>query len=310
VGSPEVTVVIPTKDRWQLLSRSLGSALEQEDVDFEVLVVDDGSTDETLERVAELRDPRLRVLRHEHSMGVASARNLGVEHARGRWIAFLDDDDFWAPRKLRAELDGARSGANFIYTGMVVIDDTGGLVESRPLEPDELCRTLVRHNFLGAPSTVMVATDLVRRSGGFDQRLSALADWDLWLRLILDERAILAACPEALVAYVLHEENMHRAHADAIRAEFRYLAAKHRRHGRKVGGPALFQWIAGSQRRSGRRLHAAGTYLESAARYRSPGHLARGVGVLLGEHAMALGRRPTAPPLTPIPTWVSRYMDS
>jgi glycosyltransferase involved in cell wall biosynthesis len=309
VESAEVTVVIPTKDRWPLLSRSLGSVLAQEDVDFEVIVVDDGSADDTVKRLPELSDPRLRVLRHERSMGVASARNLGVAHARAKWVAFLDDDDFWAPRKLRAELDGARSGANFLYTGMVVIDDRDGVVETRPPAPDELRRTLIRHNFLGAPSTVMVCSDLVRRAGGFDEGLSALADWDLWLRLILDERAILVACPEPLVAYVLHAENMHRAHADSIMAEFRYLVAKHRRHGREVGGPALFQWVAGSQRRSGRRRHAARTYLESAARYRSAGDLARGVGVLLGERAMELGRRPTPPPLTRVPAWVSRFWD-
>jgi len=309
VQSADVTVVIPTKDRWPLLSRSLASVLGQEDVDFEVIVVDDGSADGTLERLGELPDPRLRVLRHERCMGVASARNLGVAHARAKWVAFLDDDDFWAPRKLRAQLDGARSGANLVYTGMIVIDDRDGLVETCPLDPDDLRRTLARHNFLGAPSTVMVSTDLVRRAGGFDERLSALADWDLWLRLIFDEGAILVACPEPLVAYVLHAENMHRAQAESIMAEFRYLAAKHRRYGRQVGGPTLFQWVAGSQRRSGRRGHAARTYLESAARYRKPGDLARGVGVLLGERAMALGRHQTAPPLERVPTWVSRLMD-
>ena len=76
-------------------------------------------------------------------------------------------------------------------------------------------------------------------------------------------------------------------------AEFRHLAAKHRSVGRRVGGPSFFRWVAASQRHSGRRVQAARTYLQSALRYGSAGDLARGVGVLLGERAMALGQRPT-----------------
>ena len=305
----EITVVIPTKDRWPLLMRSLRSALAQEDVELEVIVVDDGSAKGTLDRLGELGDHRVRMMRHEQSRGVASARNLAVERALGKWIAFLDDDDLWAPQKLRVQLDGTSGGAHFVYTGVVIIDEEIGPIQVHPPEPDELRRSLVRDNFVGAPSTVMVSTDLVRRVGGFDERLSALADWDLWLRLIVDERAILTACPEPLVAYVLHPQNMHRVEADSTMAEFRHLAAKHRSAGRRVGGPSFFRWVAASQRRSGRRVQAARTYLESALRYGSAGDLARGVGVLLGERAMALGQRPTSNALTDIPNWVSRQMD-
>src|SRR5919109_858912 len=100
--APDVTVVIPTKDRWDLLSTAaLPSALGQEDVDLEVVVVDDGSTDETPDHVVGLRDPRLRIVRHDRSLGVAQARNAGIRAANSDWIAFLDDDDVWAPRKLR-----------------------------------------------------------------------------------------------------------------------------------------------------------------------------------------------------------------
>lgn len=300
-------MVIPTKDRWPLLSRALDSVLAQEDVAIEVVVVDDGSTDGTSRRLAELRDSRLRLVRNERSRGVASARNLGLAHAGAGWVAFLDDDDIWAPRKLRAELDRAADGASFIYTGMVVIGDEAGPTQIHPLPPDELRRNLLHDNGVGAPSTVMVRTDLVRRVGGFDERLSALADWDLWIRLILDERATVSACPEPLVAYVLHAHNMHRAEADSILAEFRRLAAKNRGRGGSFGGPTFFHWVASSQRRSGRRLAAARTYLEAAARYRSVGDFARGVGVLLGEPAMALGRRPRPPVLTQVPPWVGRH---
>ena len=91
---PEVTVVIPTSNRWQLLSTcALASADAQVDVDHEVIVVDDGSSDETPARLAERHD--VRVVRHRTRLGVSRARNSGIAAARGEWIAFLDDDDLW-----------------------------------------------------------------------------------------------------------------------------------------------------------------------------------------------------------------------
>ncbi|HWC32537.1 MAG TPA: glycosyltransferase family 2 protein, partial [Actinomycetota bacterium] len=124
---PEVTVVIPTRDRWSLLATAaLPAALVQEDVDLEVVVVDDGSRDETPERLAELTDPRLRVIRNLEPLGVAQARNAGIAAARGRWLAFLDDDDLWSPRKLRTQLDAARAaGASFVYAGVINVDEYG-----------------------------------------------------------------------------------------------------------------------------------------------------------------------------------------
>src|SRR5258708_17351459 len=123
----EISVVIPTRDRWPLLeSRALRSALEQEDVDHEVIVVDDGSTDETSERLEGLGDPRLRAVRLNRSGGMAHARNAGIETALGTWVAFLDDDDVWSPCKLRRQLDAARSArADLVYAGAVAVDEHG-----------------------------------------------------------------------------------------------------------------------------------------------------------------------------------------
>src|SRR5213592_4830183 len=107
---PEVSVVIPTHSRWDLLSTAaLPAALAQEAVVLEIVIVDDGSTDSTAERLAEITDTRVRVIRHERARGVAQARNAGIGAARGTWIALLDDDDLWAPDKLRTQLDTATS---------------------------------------------------------------------------------------------------------------------------------------------------------------------------------------------------------
>lgn len=88
-----MTVVIPTRNRWSiLLGAALPAALGQEGVDHEVVVVDDGSTDETSDRIAAIGEQRLRVVRHDRSLGVGRARNAGIDAAQGAWIAFLDDD--------------------------------------------------------------------------------------------------------------------------------------------------------------------------------------------------------------------------
>ncbi len=96
----DVSVVIPTRNRSALLTRTLRSALRQERVAIEVIVVDEASIDETPAVLAAVGDPRLKVLRHETPRGLSSARNHGAEQACGEWLAFLDDDDLWAPSKL------------------------------------------------------------------------------------------------------------------------------------------------------------------------------------------------------------------
>lgn len=121
----EATVVIPTRDRWAIFSgAALPAALGQENINLEVVVVDDGSADGTADRLPALDDPRLRVLRHERSLGVARARNAGIEAARGEWIAFLDDDDIWSPRKLQTQIDaGTAAGGAFVYAGVLFLDE-------------------------------------------------------------------------------------------------------------------------------------------------------------------------------------------
>src|ERR687898_2985729 len=93
----DVSVVVPTHDRPRLLMQTLGSILRQQAVDFEVIVVDDGSRDGTAEVVSWLGDARVRLLRHDRSKGVSAARNTGIAAAHGEWLAFCDDDDLWAP---------------------------------------------------------------------------------------------------------------------------------------------------------------------------------------------------------------------
>ena len=123
--APEVSVVVPTHDRGDLLTRTLRTILWQRDVDLEVLVVDDGGPDPAVAAhvVAELADDRVVLARNAVPAGVSAARNRGIAAARGAWVAFCDDDDLWAPDKLALQLAAAhRSGRGWVYSGAVKID--------------------------------------------------------------------------------------------------------------------------------------------------------------------------------------------
>jgi glycosyltransferase involved in cell wall biosynthesis len=308
---PDVSVVIPTKDRWPLVRRAVDCALDQRDVEVEVIVVDDGSGDGTAAWLAALGEPRLRVQRNERPRGPAAARNLALASARGPWTAFLDDDDLWAPRKLRAQLDAAAAAAaSFAFGDALVVDETLAPTgyDASP-ETDGLLVDLLKHNSVpGGCSNVVARTDLLRRLGGFDERLAVLADWDLWIRLAEAGRGARVAAP--LVAYVEHARGLHVRSARGGIDELEYMRRKHRdlwaRHDVDMGGHAWFPlWFAAAVRSNGETATAVRLYLEIALRFRSPGALARALvapfTARVARHDLGSSRRDPGPP----PVWLS-----
>jgi glycosyltransferase involved in cell wall biosynthesis len=222
---PAVTVVIPTRNRLPLLRQALASALAQTGVDIEVVVVDDGSTDGTNAYLQALRDPRLQVVDGAGG-GVSRARNAGLAAARNEWVAFLDDDDLWAPDKLAAQLDAARAGCGWVSVGSVDVDERlvvrGG--DKPPLAQRDTPRLLLANHVPGGGSGTIVRTDLLRRLGGFDPCLSTFADWDVWIRLSTE--CDMASVRRPLVAYRVHPQSM--SHTDSrLFEELALLARKH-----------------------------------------------------------------------------------
>jgi hypothetical protein len=291
-AQPEVTVVIPTRNRWELLStHAIPSALSQEDVELEVVVVDDGSSDGTAARVAAIGDPRLRVVRHEEARRLAGARNAGVAVANGEWVAFLDDDDLWSPRKLRAQLDAAEaSSSNWVYADTVAVDVDLNVLEADDFpEPERLPELLLTGNHVpGGGSGVIARREVVRRLGGFDEELLFFTDWDLWLRLARD--SIPAACAEVLVARLVHPTNMLFREGPRVLDSLERMIGKHREV-TPDDRLAIAEWVAHRYHLAGKRLRAARLYADAAVRYQSPGNIPAAAGALFGARGLAAASR-------------------
>jgi glycosyltransferase involved in cell wall biosynthesis len=280
-----MSVVIPTHNRQDLFDITLAAVLDQRGVDFEVIVVDDGSDPP----VSIPADARVRVIRNESPLGVAATRNRGIAAATRRWVAFTDDDDIWAPDKLLAQWHRLveSDGALWSSCGAVQIDDDLAIFESNqpPLGREVGDRLLVSNPIPGGASGVVVDTELVRRVGAFDESLSVCADYDLWIRLAL--AAPHAPVNRPLVAYRVHDGGMSRS-LENIRAELGIIEAKYaaeRASRDVVVADAINLWIGDRHQRSGRRIAAARAFLRSSRTVGRPRSVGRALEAIVWPSA-------------------------
>lgn len=184
---PFVSVVIPTYSRLGFLGRALASVKSQTFDDYEIIVVDDGSSDGTSEFVRKLSDPRIRCLRHASNRGAPAARNTGCEAARGAWIAFLDSDDEWFPQKLEKQIrllnDTTNSTAALVTCGW---GREGRTIV--PMSQGHDHERILRWDLPIITSTILARAEVLRKIGLFDVELPAYQEWDLTLRLSKDHQ--------------------------------------------------------------------------------------------------------------------------
>ncbi len=208
---PLISVIVPTFNRWPVLSRALDSVRAQRFRDFELIVVDDGSTDGTAEELKRAGLP-LRLFATARK-GVAAARNFGVSRARGDSIAFLDSDDAWLPRKLetQAAFMAGRPGAKICQTEEIWIRN-GVRVNARAVhrKPDGDIYPRCLDLCLVSPSAVMISRELFERFGGFDESFPVCEDYDLWLRIGAQFPVPLIAEP-LVVKYGGHADQLSRS---------------------------------------------------------------------------------------------------
>lgn len=189
-NQPAVSVIIPTYNRAHLIGRAIQSVLDQTYEDYEIIVVDDRSTDNTEEVINEFRkkDERIRYIRHEKNKGGSAARNTGIKAAQGVYIAFHDSDDEWFPRKLAKQMEffsTAKAVVGVTYTGFWRIegDKKVYIPWSWVAKKDgNIHQELLKGNFVGTPS-IVTRKECFERAGLFDESLPRLQDWDLVLRL-------------------------------------------------------------------------------------------------------------------------------
>lgn len=192
-----VSIIIPTYNRGNVIGRAIDSILRQTYSSYEVLVIDDGSTDDTESVIAEFGNSRIRYIPLKQNQGAAHARNIGIEEAASEYIAFLDSDDEWMPEKLEVQMKKMMSVSDeygLVYSRMGGKDRTG---KSRytcpPLEcprrilEGDLFRLLLLQNVIGTP-TVLARKTCLKQAGGFKETLQCLEDWEFFLRIAREWR--------------------------------------------------------------------------------------------------------------------------
>jgi glycosyltransferase involved in cell wall biosynthesis len=188
-SSPRVSVIVPTYNRAGLLIRAIDSILSQTFTEFEVIVIDDASTDGTAAVLSGIADPRVRVLRHDANGGGGAARNTGIVAARAEYLAFLDSDDVWLPRTLETLMKaiGEAPPEVGVCYGRFRKNFPDGTAVDFPcssISPKEgdLFRGLLRSNFITLQASV-VRMKCFLEAGGFNESLRRLHDWELFIRI-------------------------------------------------------------------------------------------------------------------------------
>lgn len=221
-----VSAIIPTQNRPAMLREAAASVLAQTFTDLELIIVLNAATPEAVAAAREIArsDRRVRIVELVRG-SLPAARNAGIEAARGEWVAFLDDDDLWSKAKIAEQLQEAeRSGAALIGCDMIQFDRNGVLGPIGVQVPAGLSlrEALTVYNCLpGSASGALILSSAMRGLGGFDERLRACEDWDMWRRLCWEHEVSRVEKP--LAWYRIHENRMSDRRGLMFKAELRHL---------------------------------------------------------------------------------------
>jgi glycosyltransferase involved in cell wall biosynthesis len=183
----DVSVIIPTYNRLSFLQEAVASVVEQDPAPRELIIIDDGSTDETWDWLTKIASESIRVFRQAHQ-GPAAARNLGVSQARSRFVAFLDSDDLWLQGKLKVQVHFLNENPSFKICQTEEIWMRRGVRVNPHQKHQKPSGYIFEHCLklcLISPSAVMIEKDFLLRLGGFDPSLPVCEDYELWLRASL-----------------------------------------------------------------------------------------------------------------------------
>jgi glycosyltransferase involved in cell wall biosynthesis len=205
---PKVSVVIPAYNAMTYLPETLESVLRQTFTDFEVLIVDDGSSDNIVEWASGLVETRVRLI-SQANQGVSTARNTGIAHAQGEYVGFLDADDLWEPTKLEKQVRCLEDNpaVGLVYTWTALIDQSGspmGKVWGSHIEGN-VWEQIVINDMISNGSSPMVRHSCFETVGVFDPNISGVEDRDMWIRIAA--RYPFGVVKEPLTLYRRHPNN-------------------------------------------------------------------------------------------------------
>jgi O-antigen biosynthesis protein len=222
----KVSIIVPTWNRGFVISRAIESALKQSYSNFELIISDDGSTDNTEEVVYRLSfsDYRIKYIKNEHA-GVSRARNIGLEHSAGQLIAYLDSDNVWAEHYLLLMVNTLidNSYANTLYCAIKRVIDTSPLKELISFRHYDR-KYLLSRNYIDM-NIFMHRRHLFEKLGGFNEEINVLEDWDLIMRYTKDNSPYVLEC--ILATYYFEKDFEHLSSSDKLSGIFEQLQQLH-----------------------------------------------------------------------------------
>ncbi|MES1022802.1 glycosyltransferase family A protein [Gloeocapsa sp. BRSZ] len=219
---PKVTVIVPAYNAEQTIVAAIASVQQQTFRDWEVIVIDDGSCDRTCELLSRIQEPRMQVHRYTNA-GVSVARNRGIAHAQGEYLAFLDADDLWSADKLECQVAALEQhpDAGVAYSWTYFMNESATMIHAAPpvwFTGNVYAPLLVR-NFLYSGSNALVRRDALELVGGFDATLTHGEDWQLFVRLAQVVEFVVVPKPQ-----VFYRQSPTSASAQVALMEVRLLA--------------------------------------------------------------------------------------
>ncbi len=224
---PEISVVMPCYNGEKWLKESIESVLQQTFVNFELLIIDDGSADTSKEIIEEYKRRDLRIISvYKSHTGATDSQNVGIQTARGEWIARIDQDDVCEPKRLAKQLSFVKANPtiDLLGSGFIEIDKDGRFIKQHfyPQQHESLTANLSSLKKFFPHSSAFYRSKAARAAGGYNVRFTRADDWDLWLRL--SEKGKIASLPEPLVKIRKHAEQMSLAEGNT-RSFFDSIAA-------------------------------------------------------------------------------------
>jgi len=204
--NPKISVIIPTYNRADLITRAISSVLNQTYKSFEIIVIDDGSTDNTKEVLKSYIEKKQIKYLYQQNHGPAAARNLGIKYSKGELIAFLDSDDEWLPEKLEKQIkifnESKNARLGVVYCDVAIMEGRKQIAERRSIYKGKIFPQILEKDIVWGGSSAMVNRKIFSVCGNFDENLPESDDWELWIRV--SKKFNFDFVPEVLVKQYVH----------------------------------------------------------------------------------------------------------